>query len=419
MKRLVFFILLVVCLLCGCKHSSVYPAFLIHIDSLSEVCPDSALKLLVNLKDTISNSPKNEQMYYRLLNLKAKSFAYKSLADDTLVYEIVDYYKQTDEKALLLQAYYYAGKVSRQRLNFIQAVNYFQKVIETCDDKNLSLKSQAYSQLNYIYDQQWLDEDALEMCKSSLAISKEINDTVHQIFSLRDMGNLYYDLGLCDSAYICYTSALKLARLQNNEEMESVAACQLARYYNHEKQYDTAKKYIRISLNYDDPNDRSGVFYNAANVYKGLGMTDSVIYFYRKLLDYGNVYTKKEAFKGLYEFYDKVHKEQEAHYFFNEYVKYVDSIQDIRTTNIVKQQECVYDYNKKEKQIASLEAKNKTCRVVIYVLSSVIACMFIVYIYKYGRKALHNKKAKAKTLDVTIKNTKIYKRIMEILTDQS
>ena len=46
------------------------------------------------------------------------------------------------------------------------------------------------------------------------------------------MGGLYYDMDLHDSAYICYSTALKLAREQNNKEMESVVACQLARYYN-------------------------------------------------------------------------------------------------------------------------------------------------------------------------------------------
>lgn len=162
-------------ILSSCQHSYKYPTVLTRIDSLSTNYPDSALKLLYNIEQNIAAGSKSNQMYYKLLILKAKSYAYKSLAEDTVIYELVDYYRHTNNKNLLLQAYYYAGKVSRQRLNFIQAMNYFQKVIENSDNENLEIKSQAYSQLNYLYDQQWLDEDALEMCKASIKISKVIH----------------------------------------------------------------------------------------------------------------------------------------------------------------------------------------------------------------------------------------------------
>lgn len=407
-------------ILSSCQHSYKYPTVLTRIDSLSIVCPDSALKLLYNMEQNIAADSKSNQMYYKLLILKAKSYAYKSLAEDTVIYELVDYYRHTNNKNLLLQAYYYAGKVSRQRLNFIQAMNYFQKVIENSDNENLEIKSQAYSQLNYLYDQQWLDEDALEMCKASIKISKEINDTIHQIFSLRDMGGLYYDMDLHDSAYICYSTALKLAREQNNKEMESVVACQLARYYNHEKQFEIAKQYIQISLNYDDPNDRSGVFYNAANVYKGLGMMDSVVFYYKKLLEYGNVYTKKEAYKGLYQFYANKNQKQEEQYFFNEYVKYVDSVQNIRTTNIVKQNKNMYEYNKIEDTIHILKEQNKLYKIYTFILLSIIVIYLLIYVYKqkinYKMRVRKKQEINDKEpLYHLIESTDIYKHITDVL----
>ena len=423
-------LLLLLQLFGACRRTYTYPQDLTLIDSLTEYSPDRALTMLRRLSPSIDKRPDHEQMFCRLLALKAKSYAYQSLANDTLVTELVDYYEHQGDRHLLPQAYYYAGKVYRQRLNIPQAMEYFQKTIKSCGDEDLKTKSQAYCQLNYLYDQQWLDEDALEMCRAAYAISRVLKDTTFMTFELRDMGSLLYDLGWHDSAYIYYTSALQLAQKQNNKNMEADVSGQIAKYYNNEKKYNLAKVYIQKALNYNDPNNSSSILCIAADTYNGLGLKDSAIVCYHSLLEKGNVYTKKEAFLELYKFYANQKQFKEEQYFFNEYIKYADSIQNIRITDIVKQKKNFYEYNQKEEKIRTLEAQNKYKTLYICILVSVLIISAISFVFsllhKQQRKKLQKVQwDKTKMLIERKENnisqyrefekTEIYKKIKDLL----
>ena len=105
-----FYVLLACCLcLCACREGR-YPRVLLQADSLAEVAPDSALRLLGGWVDSVWEAPEQVQMYYRLLTVKAADKAYIT---HTLIRLVLDYYEQEGDRRLLPEAYYYAGRVYR------------------------------------------------------------------------------------------------------------------------------------------------------------------------------------------------------------------------------------------------------------------------------------------------------------------
>lgn len=107
-----FFLCLLLCCLCACGHGS-YPAALHRADSLADACPDSARALLARWADSARLAPRRVQMYHRLLTVKAADKAYIPHTSDSLIRLVLDYYEQEGDRRLLLEAYYYAGRVYR------------------------------------------------------------------------------------------------------------------------------------------------------------------------------------------------------------------------------------------------------------------------------------------------------------------
>lgn len=108
-----FYVLLACCLcLCACREGR-YSRVLLQADSLAEVAPDSALRLLGGWVDSVWEAPEQVQMYYWLLTVKAADKAYITHTSDSLIRLVLDYYEQEGDRRLLLEAYYYAGRVYR------------------------------------------------------------------------------------------------------------------------------------------------------------------------------------------------------------------------------------------------------------------------------------------------------------------
>ena len=63
--------------------SKSYPHVLQLADSLANTCPESAIALLEQFKDSASQESKETQMYYQLLTIKARDKAYITHTSDT------------------------------------------------------------------------------------------------------------------------------------------------------------------------------------------------------------------------------------------------------------------------------------------------------------------------------------------------
>lgn len=77
---------------CSCSEHR-YPRVLLTADSLAQTSPNSALSLLKQLKDSIGREPEETRMYYHLLCTKAQDKAYIAHTSDSLIRQVVRYYR--------------------------------------------------------------------------------------------------------------------------------------------------------------------------------------------------------------------------------------------------------------------------------------------------------------------------------------
>lgn len=195
---------------CGRKS---HPQSLILADSLASANPDSAITLLKSIDSSMQAEPEAVQMYYRLLCIKANDKAYIQHTSDSLILPVLHYYIKKDDERHLPEAYYYAGRVYRDLGDAPQALGYFEKAAEALpEDGGYKLKSKIYSQMGTLFAYQSMYTEALEMYKKGGEYDNILKDSVGMVFTLRDIGNMYRELGKRDSTLAYFKEANRLSQ---------------------------------------------------------------------------------------------------------------------------------------------------------------------------------------------------------------
>ncbi len=189
MLRKLSICLLLVPMLLGCGPRR-YPATLRMADSLCLVSPDSAISLLARYADSLSDAPQAVRMYHRLLQIKARDKAYVRHTSDSAILSVLHYYINGGDRRLLPEAYYYAGRVYSDLGDAPQALDYFEKALESMkgEYEDLELKGVVYSQMGRLFSYQGLYRESLEMNKKGYANSMRLKDNNGMAYALNDIG---------------------------------------------------------------------------------------------------------------------------------------------------------------------------------------------------------------------------------------
>lgn len=388
------FLILVLLGFCSCGHKP-YPQSLITADSLTNVLPDSAITLLKSIGNTLQNEPKATRMYYRLLCIKANDKAYILHTSDSLILPVLHYYIEKDDERHLPEAYYYAGRVYRDLGDAPQALEYFEKAVETLpEDGGYKLKSKIYSQMGTLFAYQSMYAEALEMYKKGGEYDNILKDSVGMVFKSRDIGNMYKELGKEDSTLAYFKEASRLSRLLQRTDLFNMIQSQLAFIYTDLQKYDSARTALQNALKDIEQPNRSAIYNIAARFYDVTNQTDSAIWYYNELLDFGSVYAKQTAYRRLLELTLKLNDTQQATGYLNDYLLYTDSIQKLTQTEIIHRMHSLYNYQLREKENIQLKTENRNKTFLIGIISGsllLIIISFIAYRQYSRRKTLELK----------------------------
>lgn len=111
MKKLVYiFIYTLLTSLVACN----FRRMTIHLDLISQIAdenPDSALVLLHKYKEESTNWSKGDRMYYELVKLKAENKCGIVFDSDSVISEVVDYYKDHGTSNERMLANYIRGRM--------------------------------------------------------------------------------------------------------------------------------------------------------------------------------------------------------------------------------------------------------------------------------------------------------------------
>jgi len=253
---------------------------MVRAEKIMDENPDSARRLLAGLKADIVKENKATQMYYNLLTVKANDKCFIPHTSDSLMLELVKYYKHHGEPQQLIQAYYYLASVYRD-LNFTaQALENFNKALNL-PDKNCNLyKARAANQIGYVYMYQNMYKEARPYFEKTYQYAKLIPDTVLMVYALRDKGRSYQAQKKTGKAINTLKDAISLAEKSRNKQLQNQAWGELSISYQTNKDYSKAIQAINKCSKFKNEMDSAAYFINKGLALQCLTQTDSAIYYY-------------------------------------------------------------------------------------------------------------------------------------------
>lgn len=340
--------------------SKPYPHVLQSADSLANICPDSAIVLLEQFKDSISQEPRETQMYYQLLTIKAKDKAYITHTSDSLILEIVRYYESKKNEKHLPEAYYYAGRVYRDLGDAPQALDYFFKAIDASSDTptDYKLMSRIYSQIGTLYLYQDVYDKAPEAFIASYKYNILAKDSVGMVYNLRDIGRVFSTQQQIDSAIHYYKRADNLANKIKKQHLSDMVNSELSGYYTKLGMYQEAYKTMQISIRQINCQNTPARCAVAARYYYNTGSLDSAIYYYSQLVLVDDCLYKQGGYLGLANIAHQKKQYQESLSYFDKYLIYADSVEKITQTEVIRKVQALYNYQYKERENALLQSQS-------------------------------------------------------------
>ena len=361
---------------CGSKP---YPHAMQIADTLVYSNPDSAYTLLEQLKDSITTEPKGTQMYYRLLSIKAQDKAYMIHTSDSLILQVVHYYENKEDEKHLPEAYYYAGRVYSDLGDAPQALDYYQKAEELLEGStNYRLLKVVYSQMGALFLFQDVYEEAMKAFKKAYQYNSYIKDDRGMILNLCAIGDAFTAFSNADSALYYYKKAYEQAcKIDEKGLMDRAQYC-LIDLYTQLKQYDLATTALH-TLDYSQSQNQIANCGIVANLYFQIGEKDSATYYYKKLLEFDDIYAQQTAHRGLAEIALKNSNCKEALEHIRQYDEWTDSIQQITNSELVRKIRSFYNYQLREKENNQLRIKNTQQKQ--WIIYSIITIILLIAIY--------------------------------------
>lgn len=386
-------LLILLLMIIGCKGEHRYPQSLLAADSLSNVNPDSAIRVLQALGQEMVGAPEPDQKYYQLLTIKAKDKAYQSTVSTDSIETLLRYYEDGGDKKLLSTAYYYAGRVYSDAHDAPTALSYYQKSLDAMQDNDLQLKSVIYSQMGYLFLYQYLFVEAEQCFNDSYRCGEELNDTLDMLYAYRDLAITYLWQNKYDLCLETLKKGEKMASVTTYDKMKVQIAQHTAGTYVDLKDYAQAKKYMQLPIEQIEYTDSSSVYNIMMKIYDGTNNVDSVLYYADGIQRFGSVYARQKAAKFLTAIFNKQGKSEKTEAFFRQYLQLSDSITNMTKTAELQRALSAYNYQKKDSEKKELQMSNTIkefalCLMVILIIASVVIS-YLIYLRR--REAIKGK----------------------------
>lgn len=370
---------------CGNKP---YPHTMQIADTLVYSNPDSAYKLLEQIKDSITAQPQSTQMYYHLLSIKAKDKAYITHTSDSLIQQILHYYENKNDEKHLPETYYYAGRVYSDLGDAPQALDYYQKAAELLEGStDYRLRRVVYSQMGELFLLQGVYEEAMKVFRKSYQHHIQIQDEKGEINDLHNIGITFTAFGDADSALYYLQKAYEQAKKMENKTLIDKAQSSLISLYTQLGRYDLAITALH-SLNSPKTYQKISRYSICARLYYGMGKLDSATYYYKKLSDYDDAYAQQSAHWGLAEIAQKTHDCEGALEHIRQYNEWTASIKKITDGETIRKLQSFYNYQLREKENNKLRIKtSKQEKRIAYFTIAIILIISIYIIHlQYSKR---------------------------------
>ena len=417
MKKLVFIFCVVIAALFGCNGRKMTNQ-LEAISQMADVNPDSALTALAKYESEKQEWSKGDRMYFELVRLKAENKSEVTFKSDSIIKEVVEYFKEKGNANEKMLAYYLLGRTYFDMEEAPEALQAYYDAISSADTTSTSCDystlTVVYGQMSRIFHQQNLPHDEIWALKHYIEYIRRYESKKDYLIAKEQLIRPLYLLNEKDSVLQIIKdtySALK----QMGEHQEAADAIAVSTYiYLERGELDEAKHAMDIF------EKESGLFDKYGNITEGrehyyytkgfyelaVNRLDSAEYNFRKAIKYGYL---SDGYKGLLSIYREKQNIDSVNYFSRQYEAAQDSLHNKMQTDAIHQMSALYNYSRSQKEAEQEREKAQDRLYLLSIISfaTIILLMAVIFVAWLYRKNQKEKKARIAELEETLNSARL------------
>jgi len=242
--KLILILSLICCLLIGCTHVSYE---LVQAEQIMESRPDSALKILQQVKPDKYQSNSNRALYGLLL-FQALEKTDKKMQPDSVIDFSISYFQRKNDIIKLAGCYFLKGHMFKHAQRYANATTMYLKALNCIQNKKeFYLLGKIYSDMGDVYSFQSNNKDALKKYQLSLIYLNLSRRKIDAGFVLLSIGRNHSINNNIKSAQLYFKQAIYKIK---DSILIGAAFQEIGNNFHLNKQLDSAEYYLRKSLTY-------------------------------------------------------------------------------------------------------------------------------------------------------------------------
>lgn len=286
--------ILIILMLIGCARKPT-DSSLMRVQEMIDDTPRNALDSLEAINP--SSLSDRDRHLYDLLTVKAQDKAYIRHTSDSLILDVIDYYKSHKSLWLYPEALYYGARVYSDLGDYPTALKYFQDALDALHEQsaNLDLEGRIVSQYARLLNNFRLYDRAVPHIKKAIEIDRTLKNSINEVHDLHLLGNTFTRMNELASAENTLTEALtKSGKL--SEHLQAKSALYLAETKLRLGQIESALGLIRDTPAKVNTLVRNHALATAAEIYCHAGIPDTAYLYAHQLISSDNIENKMTGY---------------------------------------------------------------------------------------------------------------------------
>lgn len=366
------------------------------IDSLaSSQHPQKALEALDNILPMYASMDKGERMKYEFLYVKAKAKNYESIAHDSVIVDLADYYHNKGNNKEKMEAYYILGIYYKQKGDAPRALASFSKSLQYADStRNVRDMMLVHGMLQEVYEEGGLYTDARREMKLAANYGLKCKDTLAALIYKEFEPWYYLQIRDFDSVEIAANRIYKRSTQVKYGRPNTLVLSYSVLSQLEKKNWKKAKRYMDIyERNFADPTvntkGRSAILYDyKAKYYAGIGKLDSALHFIHLQQRNRCLNNSEQVFRNYMNVYCAMGKVDSVIKYANLFCLYNDSAKANLYAERVTQIKSMYDYTQQQEEAFRQRSKSHRLMAALMLVASlgVIVALSLVMLISRNRR---------------------------------
>lgn len=366
------------------------------IDSLAtSQHPQKALEALDNISPMYASMDKGERMKYEFLYVKAKAKNYESIAHDSVIVDLADYYHNKGNNKEKMEAYYILGIYYKQKGDAPRALASFSKSLQYADStRNVRDMMLVHGMLQEVYEESGLYTDARREMKLAANYGLKCKDTLAALIYKEFEPWYYLQIRDFDSVEIAANRIYKRSTQVKYGRPNTLVLSYSVLSQLEKKNWKKAKRYMDIyERNFADPTvntkGRSAILYDyKAKYYAGIGKLDSALHFIHLQQRNRCLNNSEQVFRNYMNVYCALGKVDSVNKYANLFCLYNDSAKANLYAERVTQIKSMYDYTQQQEEAFRQRSKSHRLMAALMLVASlgVIVALSLVMLISRNRR---------------------------------